>query len=124
MKSKEMERRRDRRVWFDAPLQVWKEGAPRPQSPKPLVAKNLSLQGLYFETDQKEPYAVDDVVVTSVSIPESLLHTFPFTRLAGRSRVVRVKALSPQESQGPQQAGVALQFFDTMTFLTTIPDPS
>ena len=121
MKSAEVEQRRERRVFFDAPLHVWKEGQPRPQSPKPLVAKNISLHGLYFETD--ESYALNDVVVTSVSIPEASLHTFPFTRVLGRSRVVRVDRPSDQEARGQQQTGVALQFLDNVTVLTAIPDP-
>jgi hypothetical protein len=122
MKSTGVEQRRERRVSFEAPLQVWNASQPRPPSPTSHLAKNLSLHGLYFETD--ESYAVNDVVATSVSVPESSLHTFPFTRLIGRSRVVRVDRPSPgPDASGSPPAGVALQFLDTMTVLTNIPDP-
>lgn len=121
MRLTEVEQRRERRVSFDAPLQVWKADQPRPQSLKSLLAKNVSLHGLYFETD--ESYAPNDILVTSVSIPESSLHTFPFTRLVGRSRVVRVNPLSTPGGSGPPQRGIALQFLDNMTVLTNIPDP-
>ena len=84
------------------------------------MATNISLAGVYFETHAGDAYAVNDVVMTSVSIPASSTREFPFTRLAGRSRVVRVREL-PADKSGGKRYGVALQFGEDLTALTTIP---
>jgi hypothetical protein len=82
---------------------------------------NVSLTGVYFETDAAHPYAVNELVIASVSIPEAQRRFFPFTRVAGRSRIVRVDAL-PAESDRPKRFGIALEFGNDVTALTAIPD--
>ena len=84
------------------------------------VTQNISLAGVYFETDDSN-YTLNDVVMTSVAIPESQTRHFPFTRLAGRSRVVRVSELPPSGSGGRKRVGIALEFGDDVTALTAIP---
>lgn len=118
-----IERRRGRRVSLEveAPLLVWRAGAPPPRRTKELAAKNVSLSGVYFETDNSETYALDEVLITSVAIPESQRRDFPFTRLAGRSRVVRVNELSALEPDEQKRLGVALEFGNDVTALTATP---
>ena len=118
MERSGIERRRGRRVSLGAPLLVWRVGAQEPRRIAELAAKNVSLAGVYFETDSAQTYAVDEILVTSVAIPESQRRDFPFTRLAGRSRVVRVSELSPLEPDEHKRLGVALEFGNDVTVLT------
>ena len=120
-KQESVERRRGRRAHFEAPVMIRRVGEQGTASPfTTQLAKNVSLAGVYFETDEAEPLKMHEVVVTSVSVPESKRRDFPFTRLAGVSRVVRVTDLSPGEA-GNKRFGIALEFGNDMTALTATP---
>jgi hypothetical protein len=121
MKSS-MERRRGRRVAIQAPLRVRRLGEQGPGQEHP--AQNISLAGVYFETDRPEGLALNEQVFASVAIPEAERRTFPFTRLAGRGRVVRIQELSPEQSQDAKRFGIALEFGQDVTALTAIPTSS
>lgn len=117
MSRSDVDRRRGRRIDLRAPVMIRRlsEGAAPFTSE---TCHNVSLAGLYFETDAE--YQVNDLVITSVSIPEAHTRNFPFTRLAGKSRVVRILELTPQPPQH-KRIGVALEFGDDLTALTALP---
>jgi hypothetical protein len=115
-----VERRRGRRVNVEAPLQIRRLGTRDPKSLKEELTKNVSLAGVYFETDEGHDYSLDDVITASVSVPEAKRREFPFTRIAGRSRVVRVRELSQQTAER-KRIGIALEFGDDVTALTATP---
>ena len=121
MPAGSVERRRGRRVSLQAPLLIRRIGTREPEPFKEETISNISLAGVYFETEQADSYAPNDVVMTSVSVPESQRREFPFTRLAGRSRVVWVKALPQQGPESRKRFGVAIEFGHDVTALTTIP---
>ena len=107
---------------FEAPLLIRRIGTESPGPFKEEVAKNVSLAGVYFETEEGKRYTLDDIVMVSVSIPEThRSREFPFTRLAGRSRVVRVESLSDAGASPRKRFGIALEFGDDVTALTAIP---
>ncbi len=116
------ERRRGRRASVQAPVVIRRASS---SGPAPVVneeiATNISLAGVYFETTDEHAYQVNEAVITSVSIPESHTREFPFTRLAGRSRVVRVKELPQQEPAQAKRFGIALEFGSDVTALTALP---
>ena len=85
------------------------------------MAKNVSLAGVYFETEGEDSYALNEFLMASVSIPEAERRAFPFARLSGSGRVVRVKQLPWQEAEGRTRFGVALEFGDNITALTASP---
>ena len=114
-----MERRRARRVTLHAPLLIRRSGDGEAKAEERVVG-DISLAGVYFETE-KPDYAVDETLLASVSVPESQRRDFPFTRLAGRTRVVRVNELAPQGKDGRKRFGVALQFGADVTALATSP---
>ena len=116
-----VERRRGRRASVKAPLLIRRFAASGLGPAKEEVAENISLAGVYFETEESSAYAPHDVVMTSVSIPDQQNRQFPFTRVAGRSRVVRVNELLPQGPSGRKRFGIALEFGDDVTALTAIP---
>ncbi|OGX39268.1 MAG: hypothetical protein A3C53_01920 [Omnitrophica WOR_2 bacterium RIFCSPHIGHO2_02_FULL_68_15] len=112
------ERRRGRRVPMQASvlLRFLDE-----QPPSEHAIRNVSLAGVYFETDQPGGLALHTQILASVSIPETERRTFPFTRLAGRGRVVRMDELPAQDGSSPRRYGVALEFGKDLTALTAVP---
>ena len=115
------ERRKGRRANVEAPILIRRVGTREPEPFTELCTKNISLAGVYFETSSHEAFQVDQLVMTSVSVPEAQRREFPFTRLAGRCRVVRVNPLSNAESEDARRIGVALEFGDDVTALTATP---
>ena len=83
------------------------------------MTSNLSLAGAYFETEQPTGLTLNSQVMASVAIPEADRRAFPFTRLAGRGRIVRIDELPPHD-RSPRY-GVALEFNEDLTTLTATP---
>ena len=121
MQKGRVERRRGRRVELEAPLVIRRVSTGSAGPANEEVISNISLAGVYFETEQSDAYAVNETLISSVSIPESKRHEFPFTRVAGRSRVVRIKELPQEEEAGRKRVGIALEFGEDVTALTAIP---
>ena len=116
-----VDRRRGKRANLEVPLSIRRVEADRSKPFKEEVTKNISLVGLYFETEHGGAYSPDDVFMASASIPELHTREFPFTRVAGPSRVVRV---SPLPGSGEGQAtrfGVALEFGQDVIALSALP---
>ena len=116
-----VERRRERRATLEAPLLLRRLGTPPSQSFEERVTKNISLAGVYFELEGEDLYGVNEPLLTSVSIPEAKQREFPFTRVAGRGRVVRVEELPPEGAGPRRRVGVAIEFSSDVTMLTAIP---
>lgn len=119
-KQGSVEKRRGRRAYVEAPLLIRRTGAQGGASIEE-ITKNVSLAGVYFETGEGHAYTDDEMVMASVSIPEAHVRDFPFTRLAGRGRVVRIKEIPQQESSRSKRFGIALEFGDDLTALSAIP---
>lgn len=119
-KQGSVERRRGRRAYVEAPLLIRRAGAQGSAS-REEVTKNVSLAGVYFETEEDHPYTDNEMVMASVSIPESNAREFPFTRLAGRGRVVRIEPIPQQEPSPSKRFGIALEFGHDLTALSAIP---
>jgi len=117
----DIERRRGRRAFIRVPLAIRSHGT---RAPKPLreeMTKNVSLAGVYFETEEEHPYTANEFYTASIAIPESETRDFPFRRLAGRGRVVRIEELSGTSAAGGKRFGIALEFGQDLTALTAIP---
>lgn len=115
-----VERRRGRRVGVQAPLTVRRDDDPRSQPARPHTTKDLSLTGVYFEVEERLDLAVNEMVIASVTVPEPERRRFPFTRLSGKGRVVRIQALD-EGDPARTRYGIALEFGDDVTALTPIP---
>ena len=120
MEQSSIDRRRGRRVMLEAPLLIRKFGAQHVGGFREQVARNISLAGVYFETED-EAYAVNEQLVASVSIPETDRREFPFTRLAGGGRIVRVTELPAQDDQRKRRLGIAVEFGHDLIALTATP---
>ena len=72
------------------------------------VSIDLSPGGVYLTTEHQAAISQGEILMVSISIPWEIRRLFPFSRIMGPSRVVRVDA--PQ-TQGPtNQRGLALAF--------------
>lgn len=106
---------------MQAPLSIRRLDADRIGPPTECLTDNISLAGVYFQADEPEGFRVNDVVMASVAIPEAQRRAFPFTRLAGRGRVVRVHKLPDASASQRARIGVALEFGEDLTALTALP---
>ena len=120
MSQENIERRRGRRAPIKAQALIRRLDAPA-TPPREHTTQNISLSGVYFETDQAAGLSLNDQILASVSIPEAERRTFPFARLAGRSRVVRIQELSATPGRDEKRLGIALEFDRDLTALTAIP---
>ena len=118
---KNVERRRGRRVELEAPVLIHRAEAHEPENGPEQITKNVSLSGLYFETDQTDGYHLNETLTASIAIDESQRREFPFTRLVGQTRIVRVNELVSSNEQGKKQFGVALEFGKDVMALTASP---
>lgn len=118
-----VERRRERRVALEAPLLIRRLGTSQPEALQERVTKNIGLAGVYFEVEA-DAYAINDPVMISVSVPEPQRRDFPFTRVAGHGRVVRVKEVAGDGSRPGTRFGVALEFGEDVTALMATPSRS
>lgn len=109
------ERRKHRRV--DLPLLM--EGIRRGDGREVFeraTTTDISVGGLSLKTSGFQGIGVDDVINLSVSIPRQLADKFPFSRIVGKARVVRVEKALPQENTSLKQA-IALEFAPDMVLL-------
>ena len=121
MEHGHVERRRGKRIALETPILIRQTSQSEGQGFIEQHAKNVSLAGVYFETDGSNRYRVDDVLVASLSVPESQTKDFPFTRLAGKGRVVRVDAVSPASASPSSRTGIAIEFGQDLIALTALP---
>lgn len=77
---------------------------------------NLSTGGIYLTTNARGPFAAGDVIRVSIEIPREARRLFPFSRILGSCRVVRVDLLADSE-EGTPQVGLALEFLGQNTTL-------
>lgn len=114
-----LERRRGPRANVTAPLVVRHLDARKNAPTLEHMTRDISLAGAYFETDRPDAFQKDELVLASITIPEHERRAFPFARLVGRGRIVRVQELPP--AQGAKRFGVAIEFGRDATALTAIP---
>ena len=116
-----IDRRRHRRIDLTVPILARRSTDGTTAPFKQGVARNLSLAGVYFTTAGWHELEADEVMTISVSVPPEKVRNFPFSRLAGRGRVVRVDELAKVASEGPTLFGIALEFGEDLTVLTAAP---
>ena len=118
------ERRRYRRI--PLPVQVLAKRA-QPGEPgesdrfQSGLVQDVSLAGVYFTTPAWKRIEPQEMLTVSISVPREQSRDFPFSRLVGRGRVVRVQ---PVEGETPNtaQLGIALEFADDLTVLAAAPE--
>jgi hypothetical protein len=86
---------------------MWHEG----------TTKNLSLRGVYFTVQAWKPIGINEAMAFSITISHELQRAFPFSRLAGRGRVVRVEELAYRHEPIQRRLGLAVAFGEDLTAL-------
>ena len=107
---------------LNAAVLIRRADSPDAQPLSEAVTRDISLNGLYIETDQEPRYQVNDVVVASVSVADAQQRDFPFSRVAGRARIIRVEPLPEDGSLPGKRFGIALEFGHDITALAATPD--
>ena len=115
------ERRRHRRVPLSVHVLAKRMGADERGVFESGETKDVSLAGVYFTTPAWQDVRPQEVLTVSVSVPREQSRDFPFSRLAGRGRVVRVDAVSG-ETPEERRLGLAVEFADDLTVLTAPPE--
>ena len=73
-------------------------------------SRDLSTGGAYVTTGEAGPFAPDDVLTVWFSIPLESRRAFPFSRIMGACRIVRVEPQATDEAGS--RVGLALEFHD------------
>lgn len=115
------ERRRYRRVPVTAHVLAKRMLTEQQSAFEAGVAKDVSLAGVYFTTSAWKSVQPQEVLTLSIAVPRQQTRDFPFSRLAGRGRVVRVDTMSGDTSKA-SRLGIALEFGDDLTVLTAAPE--
>ncbi len=100
------ERRKHKRVALSIPTMVRD-----PQDAQRLMLEetstvNISQGGAYLKTGDRPEVSPGEKVNIHISIPRSEANIFPFSRLSGKAKVIRI-----------EKEGMALKFDDDLIFL-------
>lgn len=115
----------DRRHWprvrLAVPVEVSPGAGGRGEAAPQFMAQSsdLSPGGLYLTTRDSGAFAPGEMLTVSIAIPWEFRQRFPFSRLMGPCRVVRVDEVTTESGA---TRGVALAFCgtDAVTFLGTV----
>ena len=105
--ARSYDRRRWPRVPMSVPVHVSRTGDGGAVTQRQTQSVDLSTGGVYVMTEGDEAFAPGDILKVSVSVPWQARYLFPFSRIVGSCRVVRVDEVP--ESQG-MRCGAALAF--------------
>ncbi|PIQ83998.1 MAG: hypothetical protein COV75_04340 [Candidatus Omnitrophica bacterium CG11_big_fil_rev_8_21_14_0_20_63_9] len=108
-------RRRFPRVKLAVPVQIGRRGqaAAGGVSKQAVASIEVSPGGLYVTTEEGERFVLGEIVAVSLIIPWQLRNLFPFSRIVGSCRVVRVDTAATPNAAGKQ--AVALAFCEQHT---------
>ena len=123
MDTRPIERRQQRRAEVEGRVEL--RGLEAGQvTGKPLIgrADNVSLAGVYAKVPAPFPWEPGTLLACSVNFPQETARQFPFSRLTGRGRVVRVFDAPGKRATDSQddEVGVAISFTSDITALGTI----
>ena len=77
-------------------------------------SSDIGSNGVLFATNEPGPFVLGEVLALSISIPWEFQRQFPFSRIVGFGRVLRIE--EGPRSEGGEQLQVALEFCeDRMT---------
>ena len=117
------DRRQWHRVRLSVRVQFGKHAGSEGQGVCPHTGETISLSsgGLYLSAAGEGTFVPGEILTVSVEIPWEVRGVFPFSRIVGSCRIVRVEESS--QTQG-QKTGLALAFCeDRITLLGAIVAP-
>ena len=112
-----VERRRQPRVRLSVPVLCGQASGHERGRGLPFTgwSKDLSTEGVYAMLREGAAFAPGEIVAVNVEIPWESRRGFPFSRIAGTARVIRVDKLSAAERD--PMWGLALEFCQDVTKL-------
>jgi len=112
------ERRGQRRIHLSAPVEFGKGSGGKGELMYFSSGRSLdvSTSGVRLVTREPGPFTPGEILAVSIEIPWETRRVFPFSRIVGFARVVRVLEEEPQPEEGGQRH-VALEFCKGETML-------
>lgn len=113
------ERRGQRRIQFSASVEFGKGSRGKGE----LIyfssgrSSDVSTTGVRFVTREPGPFTPGEVLAVSIEVPWETRRVFPFSRIVGFARVVRVLEEEPRSEEEGGQRDVALEFCEGETML-------
>jgi hypothetical protein len=112
-----VDRRRFPRHSLCFPLRLREADCPDGEADQ-TITENISFGGAYLRTLKR--VKVGDKVHVMICVPEDMLKKFPFNRLVGESRVVRVEQPDEAGEKMQEARNIALEFGQDMIRLAAI----
>jgi len=111
------DRRRRNRIKLSVPVQFGKGASGKGEVLyfSSGQSADLSTSGVYFRTREPGPFAPGEVLAVSIPIPWELRRMFPFSRIVGSGRIIRIEEQAAAGQDGHR--GVALEFNPSGTTL-------
>ncbi len=111
------DRRRRNRIKLSVPVQFGKGAAGKGEVLyfSSGQSADLSTGGVYFTTSEPGPFTSGEVLAVSIAVPWELRRLFPFSRIVGSGRVVRIEEQTAASNDG--RRGVAVEFNPSATTL-------
>lgn len=112
--------RQHRRAKLEASIEIRSLDSGVPSSPIVARTKSVSLAGCYVVMNRPVSFSIGSTLSCQIVIPREATRNFPFTRIAGKGRVVRID--DPVESSGQEgsMVGIGIAFSRDTTSLGTI----
>lgn len=116
------ERRRHERLDIALPIEVRRRGKEMAGEMifETATTVNLSFGGVYFKTHFRKPIDTGEHVSVAISVPREKFRFFPFSRLVGRARVVRIEELPGNALDPLAKQGIALAFSSDLISLAAV----
>lgn len=105
-----VEQRRFKRIEIAFALSISVLSGDRTEEAESLGISNISFSGVYFKTNGLKKLKPDDILSLDITIPTKVAVDFPFSRIIGRARVVRVEESPPGEPELNAERAIALEF--------------
>lgn len=118
--ASDFEKRKHRRLNLALPIEVKKLEAPDEVMFEQAQTSNLSLGGAYFKTQVWKDVRPQEGVYVSISVPRDVSKDFPFSRLVGKARIVRVEMLLENKVDRLAKQGIAIEFTSDFVFLSAV----
>ena len=115
--ARTFERRKHRRFDIRLSIEIRKVEAPSELIFEEATTANISRGGTYFKAPGWVDVYPQAGLYISISVPREMKKDFPFSRVVGKARVVRVEELPGSELDPLAKQGVALEFSYELIFL-------
>lgn len=118
--ASDFERRKHRRLSIALPMEVRKLEDAGEVMFEQAKTSNISLGGAYLKTRVWKDMRPQEGVYVSISVPRDVSKDFPYSRLVGKARIVRVEMLLENKVDRLAKQGIGIEFSSDFVFLSAV----